>query len=172
MATADAKQITEALGAAPLWVDAADFGWVGRPRLWWLSTNWARMTLDLETGEPLQWTRRGQWDRLRVEEARRPVEALDMGDLTFDDSVLSGRRRLPCFTTPALDENGRAAPKGCRGKIPSDAQQRWSADRRQFAPWHYMKEAMVISSDGKLQIPPPRVKEQLHHAGGLHLGAG
>ncbi|OLP83053.1 hypothetical protein AK812_SmicGene36237 [Symbiodinium microadriaticum] len=129
MATADAKQITEALGAAPLWVDAADFGWVGRPRLWWLSADWARMTLDLETGEPLQWTRRGQWDRLRVEEARRPVEALDMGDLTFDDSVLSGRRRLPCFTTPALDENGRAAPKGCRDKIPSDAQQRWSADR-------------------------------------------
>ncbi|CAE7940311.1 unnamed protein product, partial [Symbiodinium sp. KB8] len=50
MATADAKQITEALGAAPLWVDAADFGWVGRPRLWWLSADWARMTLDPETG--------------------------------------------------------------------------------------------------------------------------
>ena len=126
------------------------------------------MTLDPETGEPLQWTRRGQWDRLRVEEARRPVEALDMGDLTFDDSVLSGRRRLPCFTTPALDENGRAAPKGCRGKIPSDAQQRWSAE-----PWHYMKEAMVISSDGKLQIPPPAGQgTAAPHAGGLHLGAG
>ncbi|CAE7894876.1 unnamed protein product [Symbiodinium necroappetens] len=163
MATADAKQITEALGSAPVWVDAADFGWVGRPRLWWLSTDWARMTLDPETGESLQWTRRGQWDRLRVEEARRPVEVLDLGDLTFDDSVLSGRRRLPCFTTPALDENGRTAPKGCRGKIPSDAQQRWSADRRQFAPWHYVKEAMVVSSDAKLQIPPSRVKEQLHH---------
>ncbi|CAE7942363.1 unnamed protein product, partial [Symbiodinium sp. KB8] len=49
MATADAEQITEALGAAPLWVDAADFGWVGRPRLWWLSADWARMTLDPET---------------------------------------------------------------------------------------------------------------------------
>ena len=94
------------------------------------------------------------------------MEALELGDLTFDDSVLSGRRRLPCFTTPALDENGRAAPKGCRGKIPSDAQQRWSADRRQFAPWHYVKEAMVVSSDGKLQVPPPRVKEQLHHMRG------
>ena len=52
MATADAKQITEALGAKPLWADAADFGWVGRPRLWWLSTDWARMTLDPESGEP------------------------------------------------------------------------------------------------------------------------
>eukprot|EP00439_Symbiodinium_sp_Y106_P075714 s1443_g15.t1 len=43
------------------------------------------------------------------------------------DAVLSGR--LPCATTPALDENGRAAPRGCsRGK-----QQRWLADRRQSA---------------------------------------
>ncbi|CAE7203543.1 unnamed protein product, partial [Symbiodinium necroappetens] len=105
MATADAKQITEALGSAPVWVTSAGSG-------------------GHASGE-----------------ARRPVEALDLGDLTFNDSVLSGRR----------------------GKIPSDAQHRWSADRRQFAPWHYVKEAMVVSSDGKLQIPPPRLKEQLHH---------
>ncbi|CAE7317206.1 unnamed protein product [Symbiodinium sp. CCMP2456] len=89
MSTADAKQISSALGAQPILVTPS-----------------------------MQWSRKGHWDRLRVEEARRAADtSLDMDGLTFDDSVLSGRRRLPCATTPAADENGRAAPRGCRGKI-------------------------------------------------------
>ena len=34
---------------------------------------------------------------------------------------------------------------------------------RQFAPWHYTVEAMLQDARGVLHIPPPEVKEQLHH---------
>ncbi|CAE7897502.1 unnamed protein product, partial [Symbiodinium necroappetens] len=34
---------------------------------------------------------------------------------------------------------------------------------RQFAPWHNTVEAMLQDSRGVLHIPPPDVKEQLHH---------
>ena len=37
------------------------------------------------------------------------------------------------------------------------------AGNRQFAPWHYAKEAMLSSADGDLHLPPVEVKEQLHH---------
>ena len=158
MATADAKQITEALGAKPLWADAADFGWVGRPRLWWLSTDWARMTLDPETGEPLQWTRRGQWDRLRVEEARRPVEALDMGDLTFDDSVLSER------SGGAQRLQGQDPVRRTAAVVGGSTPVRTLALREGGDGGELRREAADPPPTGQGTASP--------HAGGLHVEAG
>ena len=37
MNSADAKTVTEKLGYQPVFACAGDFGWVTRPRLWWLS---------------------------------------------------------------------------------------------------------------------------------------
>ena len=62
-----------------------------------------------------------------------------------------------CSTTPAADENGRPALKGARGKTPEDAHHRWLADSRQFAPWHYHREAMMMTDQaGRLCVPPPK----------------
>ena len=68
---------------------------------------------------------------------------------------------MPCATTPAPLEEGRPAPKSSRGRTPKDAQQRWLADKRQYAPWHYKREAMLASPSTELCIPPAFIKEQL-----------
>ena len=46
MNSADAKTVTEKLGCQPVFACAGDFGWVTRPRLWWLSVKWGDLTSD------------------------------------------------------------------------------------------------------------------------------
>ncbi|CAE7872527.1 unnamed protein product [Symbiodinium microadriaticum] len=54
-----------------------------------------------------------------------------------------------------------------------DTDARWMEGGRQFALWHYTVEAMLQDSKGVLHIPPPEVKEQLHHIpGGCTARAG
>ena len=88
---------------------------------------------------------------------------VDLDGLKFSDAVASGRVRLPCSTTPAADERGRPPPRSMRGKVTTDVQQRWLQDSRQFAPWHYQREAMLADDQGKLVVLTPAAKEQLHH---------
>ena len=38
---AGADQVSQHLGVPPIFVCASDFGWITRPRLWWLSIPWA-----------------------------------------------------------------------------------------------------------------------------------
>ena len=65
--------------------------------------------------------------------------------LYFPDGVAAGRHRMPCCTTPAMDDQGRPAPRGGRGKTPEDARSRWLAGNRQFAAWHYHRDVMMLS---------------------------
>ena len=46
MNSANAKTVTEKLGCQPVFACAGDFGWVTRPRLWWLSVKWGDLTSD------------------------------------------------------------------------------------------------------------------------------
>ena len=64
----------------------------------------------------------------------------------------TGRKRMPC---------AGALRGGAPGPQVKDAQERWLADKRQYAPWHYKREAMLTSPSGELCIPPPFIKEQL-----------
>ena len=41
-----------------------------------------------------------------------------MGGYSFHADVASGRKRMPCATTPAPTEEGRPAPKSSRGQTP------------------------------------------------------
>lgn len=163
MAKADAAAITHELGNPPVLACAGDFGWITRPRLWWLSIDVAA-TVDQTTDKrPTTVRLQDGWRRLRLDQERPAAESIDTAGWQFDEAVKSGRLRLPCSTTPAADENGRPAPKGARGKMSSDVRARWLADRRQFAPWHYRREAMLTDEHGKLRIPTPEIKEQLHN---------
>ncbi|CAE7567933.1 unnamed protein product, partial [Symbiodinium microadriaticum] len=49
------------------------------------------------------------------------------------------------------------------GKVTTEVQQRWLQDSRQFAPWHYQRDAMLADDQGKLVVLTPSAKEQLHH---------
>ena len=163
MTPADAAEASKQLGCQPIFADAADFGWIGRPRLWWTSINWDEVTHDPLTTERWTWVLHRRWDRLRLDSPRAAPDSFDLDGLKFSDAVASGRIRLPCSTTPAADERGRPPPRSMRGKVTTDVQQRWLQDSRQFAPWHYQREAMLADDQGKLVVLTPGAKEQLHH---------
>ena len=163
MTPTDAAEASKQLGCQPMFADAADFGWIGRPRLWWTSIDWDEVTHDPSTAERWTWVLHRRWDRLRLDSPRAAPDSFDLDGLKFSDAVASGRIRLPCSTTPAADERGRPPPRSMRGKVTTDVQQRWLQDSRQFAPWHYQREAMLADDQGKLVVLTPGAKEQLHH---------
>ncbi|CAE7863082.1 eIF3-S7, partial [Symbiodinium necroappetens] len=163
MTQADAAEASKQLGCQPVFADAADFGWIGRPRLWWSSVDWDEVTHDPSTAERWTWVLHRRWDRLRLDSPRAAPDSFDLDGLRFSDAVASGRIRLPCSTTPAADERGRPPPRSMRGKVTTDVQQRWLQDSRQFAPWHYQRDAMLADDQGKLVVLTPGAKEQLHH---------
>ena len=70
---------------------------------------------------------------------------------------------VPCLTTPSDDPQGRPAPRSAKGKISSEATQRWLADKRRYAPWHYESGVMMTDRSQRLVIPPASMKEQWHH---------
>ena len=96
-----AKVSSDALGVQPVFVCSSDFGWVSRPRLWWLSVDWSRLAPDPADGSPLEWAKKGRWDRLRLAAVRPSADSFDLSGLEFHSSVAQGRKLMPCATTPA-----------------------------------------------------------------------
>ena len=52
MSAEAAKVSSAALGVQPVFVCPSDFGWVSRPRLWWLSIDWTRLVSDPDDNSP------------------------------------------------------------------------------------------------------------------------
>ena len=59
--------------------------WVNRPRLWW--TWWTAGNSNDPDDKPLQWTKQGRWQRLRLEAA----SSFDLDGLAFPERVASGQ---------------------------------------------------------------------------------
>ena len=153
---ADQDYFSKRLGVEPVLVDAADFGVVSRPRVWWTPVDWTQCT-------GLRWSKVGRLKRLHVDCQRDDLTRYDMDGHSFSDEVQSGRKVLPCYTTPAPTDAGRPAPKSCKSKIDSATRQRWLESGRVFAPWHYNEYALLRSSNGALVTAPITIKEQSHH---------
>ena len=79
---------------------------VNRPRLWWTSVDWSTNPNDPHDNGPLQWTKHGKWQRLRLETERKAASEFQLDGLSFPDEVASGRLSMPTATTP-----GTPAPK-------------------------------------------------------------
>ena len=75
MNAADAKTVAKKLGYPPVFACAGDFGWVTRPRLWWLSLRWGDLTSDPSDGSALSWAKKGGFHRLQLNMARKAVLA-------------------------------------------------------------------------------------------------
>ena len=155
MNAADAKTVTEKLGCQPVFACAGDFGQVtpetlvalgqmGRPYL-----------------RPVRWLSLGLGEKgwlsppapqLAQEGGHRPTASMLMWPRANTCRALP-RQRL-------LMRGGQ--PRNPTGRTPKDAQESWLADKRQYAPWHYKREAMLTSPTGEMCIPPAFVKEQLH----------
>lgn len=157
----DTKYFSEALQSQPVLIDAADAGLISRPRLWWTRVDWSKAKMHPFTGQPLQWTQHNQHRRLRLGLPATDTTHWDMDGHALHTDVLQHRRRVPCLTTPAPDEHGRAPPKHSHGRVDHDTRQRWLQHNRQYAPWQYAEHAMALRND-QLVPMPALLKEQLH----------
>ena len=160
---AEAQHVSNALEASPIMVDAADFGLVGRPRLWWTRLDWRLVESNPMTGRPLKWGKHQQYPRLMVDAPHDEVSDIQTWGNDFHPKVAQHLARLPCFTTPAPDENGRSAPKRSKTRTDPETRNRWLAGNRQYAPWHYQEHALLTDEAGNMVIPDITIKEQLHH---------
>ena len=159
----EAQHISSALHSNPVVVDAADFGLVGRPRLWWTRTEWRNFSVNPLTGAHLRWGRHQGYPRLYVEAPLDSVEDIYMDGYQFHPKIQQQVARLPCFTTPAPDDSGRSAPKQSKQKLDQETRNRWMTANRQYAPWHYQEHALLKSPGGDLVTPTIQIKEQVHH---------
>ena len=153
----EAAFFDEALGVPAVVVDAAGFGLIRRPRLWWS---------DIPVPPAL--ARSGTFDgypKLTPEGPRVNPSDIDADGFHFHPDVVAGKATLPTLTTPAPTDEGRPPPRGAlRGRSPGTVA-RWEEGRRQYAPWHYDKRALMwqtADATGAWRVPPPDVKEQLH----------
>ena len=101
--------------------------------------------------------------RAHFEVVKDDPQSFETGGLALPRCLTEEQKPLPCLTTPSDDPQGRPAPRSSKGKISSEANQRWCADRQRFAPWHYEAGVMMTDSQGRFVLPPPSVKEQWHH---------
>ena len=157
------QHFSHRLRCNPILVDAADFGMIGRPRLWWTRHQWSSKDTYPGTNRPLRWSQTHGLHRLQASLTWDDPKAMELHDLFFHEQVRQHQVRIPCLTTPAPTSHGRPAPRSARGKTSDEARERWIGDQRRFAPWNYEDTAMMQGADRRFYVVPPKVKERLHH---------
>ena len=159
----EAQHISSALDLSPVIVDSADFGLVGRPRMWWTRLEWRDFHINPITGAHPRWGKHHGYPRLYIEAPLDSPETMYLDGHAFHPKVTQQVARLPCLTTPAPDESGRSALKQSKQKLDQETRNRWLSAGRQYAPWHYQEHALLQAPDGSLVTPTIQIKEQLHH---------
>ena len=129
--------------------EASDLGPVRRPRLWWTNAERELREVRGALSGP-----RGTWTAARPSAIPRlfaqgrvllPAEAV-AGSWRFHPEVMQGAATFPTLTTPAPTDEGRPAPPGVLSALQRGAvEQRWRADGRRFAPWHYADRAFMYT---------------------------
>ena len=160
---ADMRKIEKMLDAPAILHDAADFGTISRPRVWWCRVPWQEIAHRAECPLKLRWTTMQGIPRVHFDVVKDDPQSFETDGLALPRCLTEEQKPLPCLTTPSDDPQGRPAPRSSKGKISSEANQRWRADRQRFAPWHYEAGVMMTDSQGRFVLPPPSVKEQWHH---------
>eukprot|EP00972_Heterocapsa_arctica_P040179 5920111-Heterocapsa_arctica.AAC.1 len=67
---------------------------------------------------------------------------IDTGDYVFHNDILAGTATVPTIIAPTPPGAIRAPPRVRTPRDP-EAVQRWHADFRQFATWHYEERAIL-----------------------------
>ena len=108
-----AKVSSDALGVQP--VSRPDFGWVSCPCLWWLSVDWTRLASDPEDGSPLEWAKKGRWDRLRVGGGQGLSRLFRPGGMEFHSSGGPGQEAHAVCHDPGAYQRRAVKPRSTRG---------------------------------------------------------
>ena len=162
MAKGEADHFSSRLDCQAVACDSADLGLINRPRLWWSRINWSKIRSSPWTGHRLKWGKAQKFHRVYDDGPRQDASQLDLGEFKLHHTVENQSARIPCLTTPAPDEAGRAAPRKLRGRMPPEQRSRWMQDNRCFAPWQYADHAMVYGPAGEPTVPSADMKEQFH----------
>ena len=96
---------------SPVVADAADFGWVSRPRLWWSKIDWATIHFNPMTQQPFRWGTVSKLPRLHLDGPFQHLSEVDLGGLSLHPPVQNHEIRLPCMTTPAQTSMADQHPK-------------------------------------------------------------
>lgn len=145
----EAQHISSALDATPVVVDAADFGLIGRPRMWWTRIEWRQFPVNPITGSHLRWGKHQGYPRIYIEAPLDSPENMYMDGHSFHPKIAQQVARLPCMTTPAPDDSGRSAPKKCKQRLDQETS--------------YQEHCLLTDETGRLVTPTIQIKEQLHH---------
>ena len=166
MAAAFQAKLNALLRCSCFLVDAADWGVVSRPRLWWSNALCPPESLDADPpqvfGGIARWKR---WNRLwQLVPASNmfPAQvaaACPFGE--FHSEILAGRARFPCLTTPAPTPAGRPPPAKKKRSESPGTMSRWERGCRQYPPWQFRLTALV-KIGAHWQVPDPTVREWLH----------
>ena len=149
----DIIHFEEALDCQAIILDAAGFGLVSRPRVWWSDICWDGPRAAELLGCDPTWSRHF-WDLETTMQAAAFIPSGWEPPQCWADGKL-----MPCLTTPAPTDAGRDAPRSSRGKMSGLVHSRWVGDNRQCAPWRYTEKYMLKNPDGQLCLPPAETKE-------------
>eukprot|EP00435_Cladocopium_sp_Y103_P059759 s29_g21.t1 len=156
----DIQYFEQKLGCEAVIFDAAEFKRISRPRTWWTSIKWDDPTVPQILGTNWSWKKHFGTRRLVCPQ---PTSEALIPEGWHAPRCWADGETLPCLTTPAPTEAGRAAPRSQKGRMGSATYHRWISDNRQYAPWHYEEKCLMQDPSGKLSIPPIETKESLHH---------
>ena len=158
--------LDDLVGVRSFVCDAASFGLVSRPRLWWcssLSPPEAEATAPPEAASGMarwrRWNR--QWELVPASSRFPRQVAAECKFAKFNEKVERGSVRFPCLTTPAPTPEGRPPPPKRKRDESPQTLSRWRADNQQYAPWQYRDYALV-EEKGKVAPPSAAVREFLH----------
>ena len=102
----DCEFISQKMGADPIMVDGGD-------SLSFLdhAIQWQEMKTHPLTGNKIQWTQHNGHRQVKLSLPQQEASNFTMGCLRFHDQIVQGRKRIPCFTRPALTFRGGLLPR-------------------------------------------------------------
>ena len=154
------RELDKLVGHNSFVVDAASWGVVSRPRLWWSNVltpppQWCSPALLVGEGT----AGAGSWFLAPTCSLVRMLPS-DCKSATFHADVLASRSLFPCLTTPAPTDQGRNPPNKRRRTERRETMRRWMSAPRQY-PHHQYRERSLVTIQGRLTTPDAETREWL-----------
>ena len=156
----DVTSLEDRLDCKSIALDAAEFGRISRPRLWWSDVDWEHPTVTDTLGPAVKWKRfAGTWKAIAPQQPTDPFIPKNWQE----PACWAANKLLPCLSPPSVSPQGTKAPRSAQGKIDTQTYHRWVQDHKAYHPWFYEERHMLRDETGTLQLLPAETKESLHH---------
>ena len=126
----DIYSVNDELGVKPFLIDAALWGLISRPRLWWIRPSPYWPPTD-PRWKDIKFADKGAFYEVGATPTDPQGCKVSSGDMGPELTGLP----VQCLTTPAPTSQGRAAPFGSLRNTSKKAFDRWTADGWTYAPW-------------------------------------